>query len=322
MLIAIYYKSKQFSLALIKIGLVVGAFYLIYNKLFLNSDYQFDDLFQVLTNFEALSYKTVLFLVMLSISNWFFEILKWQNLVSSVRVISFKDAKEQSLGALTASLLTPNRIGEYGAKAMYYTAPFRKKVMLLNLLGNTIQMVITTIFGSLGLMYFSLNFEPTFNYMGILIWFSIIVFISLILIAFFRIKGFQKQKRLYGRLINFIKTISQKTILITVGYSVLRYLIFSFQFYFLLTLFGGNLTYLEAMAAISSMYLLSSIMPSVFIFDVVIKGGIAVYIFGLLDISQTIVLAIVMLMWILNFVLPSIIGSYHVLHYKLPKSSV
>lgn len=102
-------------------------------------------------------------------------------------------------------------------------------------------------------------------------------------------------------------------------YSLVRYLTFSFQFYYLLFLFGVEISYFEAMIAISSMYLLSSIIPSIFIFDVVIKGGVAVYVFGLMGVSEVIILSVVTMMWILNFVLPSVIGSYHVLRFKLPK---
>ena len=36
---------------------------------------------------------------------------------------------------------------------------------------------------------------------------------------------------------------------------------------------------------ITTMYLLSSIIPSIFIFDVVIKGGVAVYLFSIIGIK-------------------------------------
>jgi hypothetical protein len=87
-------------------------------------------------------------------------------------------------------------------------------------------------------------------------------------------------------------------------------------------IFHIELGYLEAMSIITSMYLLASIVPSVFIFDVVIKGSVAVYLFSLAGINDVIILAIIMLMWLLNFVFPSIIGSYFVLQFKLPKSKI
>lgn len=319
MLTAISYKTKQFLLAPIKLSLVVAAFYFIYIKLFKNENLSFTEFTQNLTNLSSISTITMLILMFLSIFNWVVEILKWQTLISCFSKISFKEAKSQTLGALTASLLTPNRIGDYGAKAMYFPSQVRKKVMFLNLLGNSVQMGVTTIFGAAGLSYFALRFRPELNYNGIFIWLVAIGIISVGLIFILKSKWLKKPKKAIDKLLDFTKRISKKIMLKVILYSLVRYLIFSLQFYYLLFLFGVEISYFKAMTAISSMYLLSSIMPSIFIFDVVIKAGVAVYLFGLMGVSELIILSVVTLMWILNFVLPSVIGSYHVLRFKLPK---
>ena len=89
--------------------------------------------------------------------------------------------------------------------------------------------------------------------------------------------------------------------------------------YYLLLVFGVDISYINAMMVITTMYLLSSIIPSIFIFDVVIKGGVAVYLFSIIGINELTVLCIITLMWMLNFVLPSVFGSYYVLNFNLPK---
>ena len=149
------YKTKQFFFVLIKLSIVMGAFYFIYNKLTTNEELDFYNFIDFLSKNAVFSSKNIIFLLFLTIFNWFFEILKWQNLVSFIKKISFKEALEQSLGALTASLFTPNRIGEYGAKAIYFAKQFRKRILLLNLLGNSFQMLITTIFGVIGFIIFN-----------------------------------------------------------------------------------------------------------------------------------------------------------------------
>ena len=151
------YKSKQFFFVLIKLSIVAGAFYFIYQKLMKNDDLSFFDFAQFLTENEVFSSKNVVFLLFLTIFNWFLEILKWQKLTSIVTKISFLKSLEQSLGALTASLFTPNRIGEYGAKAIYFQYSIRKKILLLNLLGNIAQMTITTVFGVIGFVVWCLD---------------------------------------------------------------------------------------------------------------------------------------------------------------------
>jgi hypothetical protein len=67
------------------------------------------------------------------------------------------------------------------------------------------------------------------------------------------------------------------------------------------------------------MYLLVSIIPSFFIMDVVIRGGVAVWLFSFLGVSEIVVLSTVFFMWMLNTVSPALIGSYFVLTFKPKK---
>jgi len=64
------------------------------------------------------------------------------------------------------------------------------------------------------------------------------------------------------------------------------------------------------------MYLITSLIPMLFIFDVVVKGSVAIWLFGYLNVPELSILSVVSLMWILNFVLPSIVGSYFVFNFN------
>ena len=312
------YKTNQFFFVLIKLSIIAFAFYYIYNRLTHNADLNFSVFVNFLIENDVFSLKNVIFLLFLTVFNWFFEIMKWKALVSSIKNITFKKALEQSLGSLTASLFTPNRIGEYGAKAMYFSSVYKKRIVLLNLLGNIAQMSITLLLGVIGLIYFTSYNTVEINYFKL----SSFVLIALLLLSLIpiglkklpiTIKGVSIEK-----IILFIKNVSPRIHTYSFGFSLVRYFIFSFQFYYLLLLFGVNISYLDAMAVITSMYLLASIMPSIFIFDVVIKGGIAVYLFSLIGVNEFTVLSVVTLMWLINFVLPSIFGSLYVLNFNLP----
>ena len=319
MINALSYKTKQFFFVLIKISIVVAAFYFIYVKLTKNTDFEYSVFIDFLNRNNLFSLKTILFLLILTGLNWFSEILKWQKLISSIKKISLKNAFEQSLGSLTASLFTPNRIGEYGAKAIYYTKEYRKRIMLINLLSNVLQMGITCILGFLGFSFFISKYAVSINYYKILL--LSVLTILLIIIAFFILsktkfsfKGFSFEK-----IKTFILNYPKKQIVYGFWLSLLRYAFFSFQFYYLLTLFGIHISYLQAMMVISTMYLLTSIIPSIFIFDVIIKGSVAVYLFSFLGINTLTILSTVTIMWLFNFVLPSLIGSYFVLNFNFPK---
>ena len=314
------YKTKQFFFVLIKLSIVVGAFYFIFEKLTNNDEMQFSVFVSFLAKKNLFSLKNIIFLLFLSIFNWFFEILKWKTLVASIKRITFKNALEQSLGALTASLFTPNRIGEYGAKAIYYTSSFRKHIMLINLLSNMLQMTVTTILGVIGLYSLIAKYNIPLDYHK-LVWFFAIGFIILSLIGFgikkskFTVKGFSLEKVKY-----FIMSFPKNKFILGFLFSLIRYAIFSFQFYFLLHLFDVNITYLNTMTLLTSMYLLTSIIPSIFVFDVVIKGSVALYLFSFTDVNELTVLSTVTIMWLFNFVLPSIFGSFYVLNFSFPKN--
>ena len=313
------YKTKQFFFVLIKLSIVVGAFYFIYNKLANNASLDFSVFASYLNENNVFSTKNILFLLLLSIFNWLLEILKWQRLVSFIKKISFFNALKQSLGSLTASLFTPNRIGEYGAKAIYFTKLFRKRILLLNLIGNLMQMLVTIIFGALGFLIFVKLYPieiSTHKVSRLLI--IIVVFIGLSILGIkqkkYKIKGFSIEK-----VKQFIKDLPFKISAFIFLISTLRYLVFSFQFYYLLLLFGVELDYFEAMVIITSMYLLASLIPTIFIFDVVIKGSVAVYLFSFAGVNEFTILSIITIMWLLNFVFPSIFGSYFVLNFKFDK---
>lgn len=313
---ALPYKTKQFFFVLIKLSIVFGAFYFIYFKLTNNHQMDFLVFIDFVSKNADFSIKSLFFVSFLTILNWFFEISKWHHLVSLIKKISFLEAMEQSLGALTASLFTPNRIGEYGAKAIYYERPFRKRILLLNLMGNMAQMLATVLFGIIGLIIFIKQYNMSISYYKL----SQLLIIIMLIIAFLslghkqnkiRIKGFS-----IGKVLNYIKSIPFKFHLNNMAFSFLRYIVFSFQFYYLLKVFGSPINYLDAMTAITSMYLMASIIPTIFIFDVVVKGSVAVFLFSFLNINDLLVLCVITTMWLLNFVIPSVFGSYYVMNFN------
>ena len=313
------YKTKQFFFVLIKISIVVGAFYFIYQKLTTNENLDFNTFVKYLKENNVFSTQNIIFLLFLSCLNWTLEILKWQNLVSLLKKITFFEALKQSLASLTASLFTPNRVGEYGAKAFYYSKVHRKRILLLNLLSNMAQMSATLFFGVIGFTLFYLQYDTNIALYKIARFLILLLMIGTFVIFGgkinkFSVRGYSLEKLKKG-IINISKSIHIKNIL----YSLFRYLVFSFQFYYLLKMFGVDVYYYNAMLVISSMYLISSIIPTIFLLDVIVKGSVALFLFGIVGVNSLTILSIIMLMWILNFVIPSFIGSAFVLSFDYRK---
>ena len=108
--------------------------------------------------------------------------------VSSFTKISFSTAVEQSLGSLTASIFTPNRVGEYAAKCLYYSKEKTKKIIFLNFLGNSTQMIVTIFFGMIGVLFLFIlstlfgDYESFEN--SSLFWLPIVFIFGLLLFVF------------------------------------------------------------------------------------------------------------------------------------------
>jgi hypothetical protein len=310
-MISIPHKTKQFLVLLIKLLIVGAAFYFIYDQL-ANSDTLDWEKFIILFK-ENQSVNGIIFILLLSVLNHFFEILKWQNLVSFLYKISKVEATKQSLAALTAGLFTPNGIGEYAGKAMFFDKSATKKVLFLNLICNGIQMILTVIFGVFGLLYFNAKFNViTTRTVALLFGITLIFLLVSFFLKKFTIKGYSTEKLLHK--INEIpKSIHRKNIVL----AICRYLLFSHQYYFLFLAFDVDLPYFILMTAITSVYLVASFLPTFQFLDFAIKGSVAIYFFGILGINEWIIVFISTLMWFLNVVLPVIIGSYYVLNFRI-----
>ena len=303
-MISISHKAKQLLVLLIKLLIVGGAFYFIYNQLAHNDKLNWV-LFVEKFN-KNKSFLGIVFILLLSVLNRFFEILKWQNLVSYIHKIKLFDATKQVLGALTAGLFTPNGIGEYAGKALFFHKSQAKNIVFLNLICNGIQLILSVIFGIFSLLYLGY---------GKWVLLLLTVIIGFLVLGFglkkVKIKGYSISDLLLK--INEIpKSIHRKNNYL----AVCRYLIFSHQYYFLFLAFDVQLPYFTLMATIAAVYFLASSLPTFQFLDFAVKGSVAVYFFGLLGINEWIVIFISTLMWFLNVVLPVLIGSYYVLNFK------
>lgn len=314
-MIATSTKTKNHLLKLAKVVVLAVTFGYVFYKLRNNDALNFGDFITTFFSRGIVSFYLIFLFLLFAAGNWYFEILKWKTLISTFEKIDFKTAMKQSLASLTVSLATPNRIGEYGAKALFFESKDRKKVLLLNFYSGANQMLVTIIFGMIGLFYLLQKFNLVFYYESLLI-------IGLIAVLVFAIGYFLKKKELLlkgfsiAKMIRFFNKISLSVKVSIFIFSLVRYIIFSSLFLGLLLFFGANISVLEAYFLIFAMYFLVSILPTIFILDVVIRGGVAVWLFSFAEIPEMIVLSTVLAMWLLNFVLPSLLGSIYVVTYQ------
>jgi len=297
---------------LIKLTIIMGCFYFIYQKLFINNTVSLDETRPSLTPIFNKGIMIIGLILTLSVVNWLLEILKWKILVKTQQKLTFKVATKQCLSALTVSLVTPNRVGDYVAKAIYYPKNKAKTIVGLNAIGQFTQLFITLIFGVFGLIFMHIN--SGFN---VLINFNFLWILAILTLMII----FGKKGRFYShRVKQFYASIPLSTHLKVLGISLLRYVVFSHQFYLLIVVFNLQTDYFNSITAIFSTYLLASVVPTLSVLDWTVKGSVAIFVFGFLHINTLSILEITLIMWILNFAIPALIGSVFVLQYKTSKA--
>ncbi|MVX35774.1 hypothetical protein [Myroides sp. LoEW2-1] len=304
-------KTKQYLVLLIKILVVSAAFYYIYNQLSHDETLDFHILSEVIAKKE--NYPALIALMFLTFSNRFVEILKWQSLSSLIKPVSVGQATKQVLSALTLGIFTPNGIGEYAGKALYFEKKDAPRVIFLNMVCNGVQVIYAILFGLIGLTVLNQYHEIIPNrYLWITFGIITVVLTLLFSVRNFAIKGYSLQT-----IINLLKEIPKSKHRKNLFLASLRYASFTHQYVILYYLFGVDIPYFELLCAVSAIYLMASSLPNFQFLEFAVKGSIAMFIFSALDVSQWVVALVATLIWLLNIVLPISIGSYFVLTYRV-----
>lgn len=311
------YKSKQIFFLVAKFLIVAVALFFLFQQLNGVSYSEFQFLKSVFTSSDY-AVLFVFLLLLLSSFNWILEIEKWRLLSNEIQALSFKDAFYQTLIGFTSSIITPAKAGDFVAKALYFPTNVRARVIWLNAVNNGTQLISTLFFGVIGIGTLLLLFPEfrnvfnNFNLGIIILGLTILTAVGLLLWKFSFKLTFQK----------FIKStfnITRSVLLRVQILSLVKYLVFSFQFYLLLGYFSINLNYGLAMSLIATLYLFNSVIPTSALLDTVTKGGLAVFLFGIVGVAPLAILMVVFVMWIFNYCLPALIGAYFLLPFTSTK---
>lgn len=100
------------------------------------------------------------------------------------------------------------------------------------------------------------------------------------------------------------------------GLSLFRYLVFSLQFYLLLRAFDLKIPYFEAMMLIALVYLFMTIIPTIALTELGVRGSVSLFVFSLYfeplgswnDQAALAVASASTILWLINLALPALLG--------------
>ncbi|BAO55283.1 lysylphosphatidylglycerol synthase domain-containing protein [Nonlabens marinus] len=286
------HKSKQFLLQAGKLLVILCCLaYVFY--LFQGDTFDWHHTVAFLSNIPIYFY---LLLPGLSIASWLVESYKWQYLVRDLREVRFRESVIHNLTSQATSFITPLRAGEFATKAFYFESSLRKKVLKAVLVGNMSQMAVTIIVGVAGV--------AALFYSEVLSLFSIIFLATLVVWL-----GPTISKR-----IDFQAARLDGVILL----SFLRYALFSGCWLILLS-FYSNASLITIAASVAAMYLATSLIPSLQLFDILIKWSVATFFVSYLNLPIENMTAIVAIVWLNNTVLPALLGCGLLAFQRFPK---
>ena len=256
-------------------------------------------------------YLSVLFILMFV--QWFVEAQKWRFLLCKVQYLKFGQSIKAIFSGLSVSFLTPNRTGEFLGRIIFIPKGNRIKASIITFIGNYSQLLTTITIGLISLFYlpnyFNIDKYLNRNYYYIIILFTLVI--SNILYFFtnkiYDFASIFSKKNKYLSQIEVFKIYSKKELLIAYLYSMFRYIIFIIQYYIAFLIFEVHISLIDFAILKPISILLVTAIPTVSITDAGVRVSSALAIFELVDISTNIISATI-LIWLVNLVIPSLIG--------------
>lgn len=316
--------SVKILLLFIKILLMLFSLIVIYRQVIIKENLT-DFIKDTLLLSQTKSFYLLLVVLLLMLINWYIEVYKWWYLISRIYPLSIPAACSAVLSGITISFFTPNRTGEFAGRVMHLPEGIRIKGTLITFIGNAAQLLTTIIFGSTAFAFcFQLFFElSTFQNTLLVILTFAVNFILLIL--YFKIGLFdsilQKIKwfRPFVLQTHVIKEYKTNMLAYVLLQSAIRYLIFTTQFILMLYLFDNTIEFVHFYAAVAIVFLIITVVPTIALTELAIRGSVAVTVISLFGGNSLHILEATFLLWIINLVLPAIVGSFTLLTLKLSK---
>ncbi len=259
---------------------------------------------------------------LLMLVNWLLEALKWKFLLAKIEPISTWRAIESVFCGLTWAVFTPNRIGEFGGRVFFLPPRKRLTGTVAMSVGAVGQIVTTNVLGGISVLWFIGRFIPLNIWLHYAIAFITAVFCAFFLLLYFNIRlvnnflvsipFLHRFKKVFRVLTSY-----KKGALVRVfGYCVGRFAVFTTQYYLVIHLLVPDLAATDVVLMVFVILFVQSAIPSFDLFDIGIRSMTATYFFGYITPHDLAIMASTAFIWLVNLIIPAILGSVFVLKIR------
>ena len=255
-------------------------------------------------------FNPLLFLLsfLLFVPNWWCEWMKWRLIlkVANIRSSPF-ETSNGFLAGIISGMLTPNMIGNFVGRLMYFSKRSSISITVLTLLSNYAQFFASMLAGFISLLYLGmspLGVPPHHLILlgGLVL---LVLFVGYFYFDSFFKFIFPKRMKLFYRLKDFLNRLSFRWQIL--GISLLRLMIFTVQMLVMLAAFGATID-LELFFWIWQYYFWVTLTPSLFLGKVIIRDSVAVLVLTSFHLSGPIILISSFSIWLINLVLPTVLA--------------
>lgn len=258
------------------------------------------------------------------------EAFKWKMLVGSVQKITLWKAVKATLSGHAMVLNSVNRLGESAARSVFLDEGHRLKGMAISMVGSISLILVNLFMGLLGLLYMRIFItDATHQLKGLSeFWLTglmtVLSFGTILLgIMYYKLSWFIRLLEKipvvarYRFVVEKMEQLPWQFLTKILLLSALRYVVFIVQYLLVLQLFevGSDLPGMAALVAV--MLLILSIIPTITLAELGIRGEVSLQLFGLVSSNLLGIIASTGSIWIINLIVPAIAGSIFLLGIRL-----
>jgi hypothetical protein len=261
--------------------------------------------------------------------NWFLEGLKWRIfLPESKRPDHFLTLKIIFAG-VSCAILTPNRMGDFIGRGLVSPVEIREETVLATFMGNFCQFFVLLILGIPALFHlFPLlvtygNRQMDFPGQLLVLWSVLCIsFLISYPLIFTRLGKWAQKWSLTAPWTEKFLTLSKiplSNFILGISIALLRYLVFSFQYYLVLILWGVQLNIYELYIGLAGLYLFQTIIPLPPFYSLIVRGEASILIWGIWAVPPVTAMTASYLLFFFNLFIPACIGFFFLMPWKAQK---
>jgi uncharacterized membrane protein YbhN (UPF0104 family) len=265
--------------------------------------------------------------------NWGIEARKWQLALRPAGGLAFRDAFRAVFAGTTMACFTPNRMGEYLGRILYVPEGRRLAAIPLTIACSLAQQMITLAAGLTGLLYLRVFPRPIIPaHLHITVALDVLAVVVALLLVILTIIYFRLRlvadlllripgARRFTAQLKVLENLDTATLMWILCLSFGRYIVFIVQYSLIFPVFGVYLSFAQVWGGMSVVFLVMAVLPTfTLLTELGLRWEASIQVLEWFSPNAVGIFATSFAIWLINIIIPALIGSLLIVRIKLFKS--